>query len=194
MTGPNAAEASFGAGLCRAMKKAGIRGRPAPVWMEGEALRIAGARAGGMIVPLERIERVRIGFYEGKYGKAYRSSVWVAGEPRPIEIQPMKPYRGYCAVMRRLAAEVARRRGIGAVERGIERGLAVFNFAVLAGGFLALVLAFALGGDPSQWPLLLLAIVFAGLALYAWREMRRKHLPRPVTSLDALAVQLPEAE
>jgi len=188
---PPAAEASFGAGLCRTMKKAGIRGRPAPVWIEGEALRIAGARAGGMVVPLDRIERVRIGFYEGKYGKAYRASVWLAAERRPIEIQPMKPYRDYSGVMRRLADEVARRRGIGAVERGIERGLAVFNFAVLAGGFLALVLVVALEGDPTLWPLLLVAIVFAALALYAWREMRRKHLPRPVASLDELGVQLP---
>jgi hypothetical protein len=172
------------------MKRAGVRGRPARVWIDGESLRIDGAKAGSMRLPLDGIQRVRVGYYEGKYGKSFRTVLWVEGGKRPLELQPMKPYGDYSAVVRRLARIVADARGLAAVERGTELSLALFNALVLTGGFVALCVVMLL--DPESWPLLLLAIAFGGLALYALREMRRKHLPRPVSSLAELDVQLPE--
>ncbi|HEY0113961.1 MAG TPA: hypothetical protein VGB59_12555 [Allosphingosinicella sp.] len=180
----------FGAGIASAMKRVGIRGRPVRVRIEGDALHMEGAKSGEWNLPLAAVERVRIGFYESKYGKIYRTGLWLQGKEE-ILLQPMKPYRGYSSVVRQLASEVAARRGLACVERGTGLSLALFNFLVLAGGAAALVLVFLLDWDPSLWPLLLLLIAFVGLALYACREMRGKHLPRPVTSLDELDVQLP---
>jgi hypothetical protein len=192
VTAAASAAEHYEAGFCRRLKQAGLRGRPARVSLEGGLLRIVGAKAGAVSTPVGAIERIRIGYHESKVGKAFATRLWVAGADNPLVLQPMNPNEGYADVTRRLAAAVARSRGLRAVESGTSAAAAAYHFVVLTAAFLAFGFVSWLYWDPALWPLLAVFVAFGGLALYALRQMVRTHLPRPVASLSELDRQLPE--
>jgi hypothetical protein len=195
--------AYFQAEVDRVMKKAGIEGRPATVWLAGGALRITGGKGGEMSVPLGRVERMRIGGMLTKVGRLYEFRLWRNGDNVPLRVTAVRPYLGYAEVTRELAGEIARLRGLAALTRGAGLGdaLVYVGFGLACLGFAAgTVLGIA--AEPQIWlqapawliwvALIVLPAAFLFLGLLVLREVARVYWPAPLRSLAEIDRQLPK--
>lgn len=190
MTGPATA---FRALRSRRLLRAGVRGYPVQVSLDGAWLEFTGTDgAPPWRLPVAAIERMRSGYGDGRGGPYYQTILWPAGD-KPITLAPLREDRWlYAAFVRALAAQVAASRGTGAVERG-ETAFGALLGPLLIGLLLIAALfvgAYALADHPPhlRWlPALLPALIF-GLMLWRYRTV---HRPRPVTDLAELDRQLP---
>lgn len=184
--------ATFRAHGNRRLRRAGARGSPVRVSLDGAWLEVAGEPGALLRLPVAAIERMRSGYTEGKGGPFYSTILWPAAE-KPLTLAPLREdWAHYAAFVRALAAQVAASRGLRAVERGDTQFGALLG-PVLTGLLLAASLAvcvFALADEttllrwaPAAVPALLFALLF-------WRY-RAVHRPRPLADLADLDRQLP---
>ena len=163
--------------------------------VEGDALHIAGASDRELVVPAERVARIRFAHFPGTSTTraSWETKIWpqAGGDLLLILAAPGQAGR-YGPVMREFAARVAEKGGLDRVMRGPGLGTAIVNFALSGCSVLALAilcLLFAIW-DRTWWMWLIAAAASVGAVLLVAALLRR-HWPRRVTSLDALADVLP---
>ena len=142
-------------------------------------------------IPFEAVDRVRFGYDTGRYSERYyEMRVWNRGARRPLfflhVFRDTSP--GFAGVARGLAAAVAARRGIGAVEGGLG-----WTWAILCAGFVAWITGYCVWASVQSWregePLWIVlifppvALIMGGLIGYA---VVRAYCPRRLGSLDQL--------
>lgn len=190
MTAPT--PASFLAANTARLRAAGLAGKTVTVAASDRALELAGAEGGTLRLELARIERLRLGYFQGKHRRVFRLGLDLVGEAKPLALEPpADAARAYGVAMRRFAAVYAASRGLGRIETGIGGAAAAAMLAFLMLPPVALV-AVAYLYAPNA---LVAAGMFAVAALLAasgvWLYARRQR-PRPIASLDALEPQLPD--
>ena len=163
--------------------------------VEGDALRIAGADERELVVPADRVGRIRFAHFPGT--STTRPS-WetkirpLAPGPELLILALPEKAGQYGAVMREFAARVAAAGGLDRVMRGPGLGTAIVNFALSGCSVLALAalcLVFAIWDRTWwMWLIAIAALVGAGPLV---RSLLKRHWPRRVASLDALADVLP---
>ena len=179
------------------LRNAGLEGGHMLVDLQGETLELRGERAGQFILSLADIERMRVGYATGRGATRYETVIWRRGASNPITISPLPVAdpAAYAAIVRDLAAGVARRQGRGSVETGYSPAYWAMIFGTLVVVMLVtlgVVLLVVPGEDVPGWsfaylilfPLLLIALVV--------REYVKVHRPRAVRDLAELDRHLPK--
>jgi hypothetical protein len=189
---------SLPAAIDRNLRQAGFAGRHMRVELRGESLDLRGEQSGTLSMAIAEIKRMRVGFLETLGARSYQTLLWRGGAQDPVRIAPMRPLRdphAYVALVRDLAARVAERRGVAAIETGsspvfwLRLSLAVAALLVAA----ILVVLFVLAEEPdgTWWgSAVVIAFPVAILALIAWRYLT-VHRPRAIRYLSALDRHLP---
>lgn len=183
-------QAGFTIFVDRTLREEGLAGATAQVWLDGETIRIAGQGGTGLAIPLETIERLRVGVEPGRR-PGYQALLWRRGPRAPLRLRLFPPQQGYADAMRAIAAALALRRGTGAVELGTTGRAALFNavfFLLLLGAYLLLA---ARSYRNGLWPVALAFIVLSLLMAALVVEIARKQRPRPLQSLEELEQVLP---
>jgi hypothetical protein len=163
--------------------------------VQGDALRIAGAGDRELIVPADRVERIRFAYFAGTSTTraSWETKIWPRVEGKPLLILATPETAGqYGPVMRAFAARIAEVGGLHRIMRGPGLGTAIVNFALSGCSVLALAFlcsAFAIW-DGTWWMWLIAIAVLVGAGLLV-ASLLRRHWPRRVASLDALADVLP---
>ena len=189
---------SVPAAIDRHLRQAGLVGRHILVELRGESLELRGDQSGTLSLPIADVERMRVGFLESDGAPSYETLLWRGGAADPVRIAPMRPLRdphGYGTLVRDLAARVAERRGVEAIETGSSPAFwlrLVLAVAALLVAAIAVVL-FVLAAEPdgTWWgSAFVIAFPVAILALIAWRYLT-VHRPRAIQYLSALDGYLP---
>jgi hypothetical protein len=178
------------------LREAGLRGKLAIVTCRDGALEFVGEEGGGVKLSAAMVDRMRVGFEQGKSVTIYQAMVWPKGEPKPILIYPHAGeagwHAGYNAAIRAFSASLATH-GIGKVERGVSSGSALFNLVlatVPAAGFTAAAVFASEGRHLLGW--FAAGLLFWGLAgIFLWIYLTRQR-PQPVKDLAELERQLPK--
>ncbi len=163
--------------------------------VKGNALRIAGTQGRQLLVPADRVGRIRFAHFPGTSTRrpSWETRIWPQGDGKPLLILATPEKAGqYGPVMREFAARVAECGGLGRVMRGPGVGTAIVTFMLSGCSVAALAimcLAFAIW-DRSWW-MWLIAILATALAILMVSALLRKRWPRGVGSLDELADVLP---
>jgi hypothetical protein len=157
----------------------------ARIRLKPDGLEISGASGGFLRILTPQIRLVRTGWQSVKYGPWFLTRVWLQGEEAPLKLVARGlNFQGYAAVIRGLAAQLARVDGVSRLHRGGSIGAAVELLVPMTVLFLAAlaITIFVLENEP-WWgrPIpALVALVFvvmgAILAFHRW--------PRPVRDLD----------
>lgn len=190
-----AAEAtSFRCRVVRALRRRDFCGDHIIATITGDGITLRGQGRGFLHVPLDRVDRLRAGFTESKYGPIHETNVWLEGEREPLRIFPYDRTddRSYSTGIRMLAAALAERGKLGRVERGLSTFEALFGPALMAPVVLLALAGAAVAADPPVW-WHFFAIPFIPATVFGvlvWRAVTR-HMPRAVGSLQELEVQLP---
>jgi hypothetical protein len=145
-------------------------------------------------VDLANVERVRIGYVEGKSIVYFEMELWLAGGIR-LSLTPAGDranYDSYGRFARQLAHRLADLHGTRVIERGTSFGNAMFApvlFGLLfaAGSYSSLVREAATAGM-ARW--IGMIVTSIPLAIVLWLFFFR-HRPRRIRSLDELEGQLP---
>ena len=189
---------SLPAAIDRNLRQAGFAGRHMRVELGSESLELRGDQSGTLSLPIAEIERMRVGFLESEGAPAYQALIWRGGALEPVRIAPMRPLRdphAYATLVRDLAARVAARRGVAAIETGsspvfwLRLSLAVG--ALLVAAILLILFGLAEESGGTSWgSAVVVAFPVAILALIAWRYLT-VHRPRAIRYLSALDRHLP---
>lgn len=182
---------SFRAGAPRGLGPLGLAGRWADIRLGADALILAGTDGRRVDVPFDAVDRVRFGYQTSRTGgRFYEMRLWTHRARRGLLLRLIdrETTPGYEAVARGLAAAVAARRGIGAVEGGLGWAWALFygGFAV---GFLGyggwVELQFIRAGIAPAFVLAYAAMVLAvgGTVGYGFVRL---FCPRRLSRLDQL--------
>ena len=182
----------------RNLRQAGFAGRHMLVELNGDTVEIRGEQSGTLSLPIAEVERMRVGFLETEGARAYETLLWRGGEPDPVRIAPMRPLRdphAYVTLVRDLAARVAARRGVAAIETGSSPAfwlrLSLAVAALLVAAILVVLFVLAEEPDGTWWgSAVVIAFPVAILALLAWRYLT-VHRPRAIRYLSALDRHLP---
>ena len=163
--------------------------------VDGDALRIGGREGRELVIPAERVERIRFASFPGTSTTraSWETRLWLQGDDKPLLILATPETAGrYGAVMRVFAERVADRGGLDRIMRGPGLGTAIANFAlggcsVMAVAILLVVYAIF---DRTWWMWLIAAasVCIAGLLV---TSLVRKQWPRRISSLGELADVLP---
>lgn len=178
----------------RRLRRAGARGNPLQVALDGAWLEIAGADgAPPLRLPVAAIARMRSGFSDARGGPFYATVLWPQGE-QPIRLAPLQRQDryAYAAFVRALAARVAATHGLRAVERGESQFDALLG-PVLSALVVPPALAvsiFLLADQPPYLRWLPAVIPLLAFAVLIW-SYQTIHRPRPVEDLAELDRQLP---
>jgi len=186
---------TFRSRIVGALRRHDFDGDFAEVSTAPDGLTLKGADRGFLHVPFERVVRLRVGFTEAKQGLIYEAKVWLDGERAPLAFflyDRREDARGYSGAMRALAASLAES---GKLDR-VQRGVSLFG-ALLGPALMVPVVVFALFGasvsadPPVWWHFVVIPLIpSVVLGLLIWRTVTR-HMPRAVTSLAELDLQLP---
>ena len=184
--------------LDRPLRRTGLSGRTMTIEYVAEILHLRDEQGRVATVDLHEVERMRVGYYEAEGAPSYETSFWRAGVAEPVRLAPMRPLRdprAYAALIREVATDLERRRGIAALETGSSPSywfsLMAMMAALVAGVFL--VVLFLLIPEPgTAWwePAAVMAFPIGMLALIVWRYVK-VHRPRPISGLADLDVHLP---
>jgi hypothetical protein len=188
-----AAPPSFRAPLTRPMRRRGLKGRFAELRCEGPLLRFRGAEAGEFALSASMVARMLVGVHFSKLGPLYKTHIWRSDEHERLTLQPYHSEGGYGAVIGAFAEAVQRAAGPGRIETGIHRRDALF-LPVAFGIVGTLLVAFGwieMADRPLWEPMVPTSIFLALEGLIVW-DCWRSRWPRKVTSLDALALHLPQ--
>jgi hypothetical protein len=169
------------------LREAGLVGTQANVVFKDDAFEFTGQDSGGVRLAASNVDRIRVGYEEGKQGRHFQTLIWPRGEQAPIVIHPLGNDRAsYGAAIRAFAASLAQAQGLGRVERGVSGASALFGLilgSLPAVMFTALALYLA---KPSDWLGWLgggvVAWGFSGLMIARYPILR----PRPVRDLREL--------
>lgn len=187
---------TFAAASHASLRAAGLLGEPVSVSFAHRALHLNGTTSGVLRIEAGRCERVRFGYFQGKYHRLFVARIWLLGEAKPLVIEPtMRECPAYGAAMRQFAGAVAATRGMESVERGLS-GLSaalVLALSLLAMLVIAGVGLFTLGSDLWLGGLAMLGVSCLLGGIFIWMFFTRQR-PRSVRSLDELDVQLPGAK
>lgn len=158
----------------------------------GGLLELRGEQTGVWQIAPEALERVRIGYSDGKR-RSYETQLWLADGSGRLELVPLNhQWPAYVTVVRALAATLAGKGLLGRVETGSSRFgalLPVVLFGLLALAAIGISL-FALGNEPWWGRLIVPALPLLLFSLFVWTAVKRAW-PRPLARLDDLNVQLP---
>lgn len=174
--------AAFTAPGTRRLKRRGIRGHEARVTLAGNALQIAGAEAGVLVVAPERVRRMRAGWEETKYGPHHETRLWLAGEAKPLVLHLKgRAHAGYVEVIRGFARGLP----LDRLETGTTPAGALFlpiAFGLLSLAALGISL-FVITEEP-WWGRLLVPVVPVGVFFYGLHTLRRMW-PKPAADRAA---------
>jgi len=163
--------------------------------VEGDVLRITGAKGRELTIPADRVGRIRFCHFPGTASTraSYETKIWPEGPGEPLLIlAPPGRVGDYALAMREFAARVAARRGLHRVMRGPGIGTAIVNFMLSGCSIIAvaiLLLVFAI--YDRTWWVWLIAVAAVAVAGPLVAALLRNHWPRRVRSLDELARELP---
>lgn len=146
------------------------------VYLGPDSLILTGDSGERTDIPFDAIDRVRFGYDTLRTGgRRYEMRVWTHRAPRPLFFLHMvrDTTPGYEAVARGLAAAVAERRGIGAVECGLGWPWALFygGFAIWITLYCGWAMVRSLEEGEPAWVALLfpaIAAVLGGLFGYGY--------------------------
>jgi hypothetical protein len=171
------AVAAFAVPVTRRLRAHGLRGREAQVTLAGDALQIAGADSGVLVLPPARVQRLRVGWEETKHGVIHEARLWLVGEAKPLVLQlKRRAPDTYAEVI----ASFARALPPDRLEHGTTKAAALFlpiAFGLLSAVALGISL-FVLTEEP-WWGRLLVPVVPVGVFLYGLYALRRMW-PGPV--------------
>lgn len=177
----------------RRLRRLGLAGRRLGAVAGPHALELRGDDGAPLVIPHAEIERLRVGKGESETGAYFETRLWRRGEPAPLILRaPRDQWYPYAAAIRSLATHIAASHGVGAIERGLTRGIAL----TLPLAMLALTLAagaislFVLVEEPWWGRLIVPAIPALLLAVCVWLATARQW-PRSVASLAELDRFLP---
>jgi hypothetical protein len=116
------ATAAFRACGHRSLSRLGLGRAWVDAWLGPASLILADADGRRVDIPFDDVDRVRFGYDTRRLGgRDYQMRVWADGDRRPLFFLHIfgGASPGFAGVARGLAAAVAARRGIGAVEGGL---------------------------------------------------------------------------
>jgi hypothetical protein len=183
-------QAGFTIFVDRKLRAEGLAGTAAQVWLDRDTIRIAGQRDTGLEIPLDSIERLRLGVEPGKR-PVYQALIWRRGARRALRLRLFPPLEGYAEAMRGIVAALAVRRGTEAVELGTTGRAALFNgvfFLLLLGAYLFLAVR---SWRDGPWPIALAFVLLSLLMAALVVEIARTQRPRPLRSLEEVEQVLP---
>ena len=185
---------TFRSRIVGALRRRDFDGDFAEVSTAPDGFTLKGADRGFLHVPFERVVRMRVGFTETKSGLVYEAKVWLDGERVPLAFFPYDrtDARGYSGAMRALAASLAESGKLDRVQRGVSSVEALLGPALIAPVVLFALFAASISADPLVWWhfVVIPLVPSVVLGILIWRAVTR-HMPRAVTSLAELDVQLP---
>jgi len=175
------------------LRALGLAGGSVAVRFDGSVLTLAGDSGGTLALPLARIDRIRMGYEDSRYGNFYFASLRCDGEPTPLVLRVLDHHPvGYGAAMRALAAALAATKGVSAVERGLPLRRALepllWMTGVLAIGISAAVSA---AREDGWGGAALVLVIPLALFLYFLGRFVTWQMPRPIRALAELDDQLP---
>jgi hypothetical protein len=181
----------FAAVLTRQLKRLGLRGDPATISLSENGLDLHGAKDGSVMIAYSDVIRMRAGFTDGRGSTHYECALQTSSARLVLHRHGAHP-NGYRAGVLAIAANVAERRGLQAVERGVSWFGALFGPALMVIPVLgALYVATVLLDHEPWWGRSIVPLVpLIVLALLSGRAISR-HVPRSVRSIDELTTQLP---
>jgi hypothetical protein len=182
---------AFRAAANRSLAQLGLAGAWVDVGLGASVLTLADSTGRRVGIPLDTFDRARFGYDTSRLGnRTYDMRLWTDRAPHPLLLRHSGRYDmpGYAAVARGLAAAVAARRGIRAVEGGLS-----WAFALVYAGFVLGVLGYTAWatvqsvreGDPL-WVVLalpLIVLIGAGAVGYGFVSL---YCPRRLSRLDQL--------
>lgn len=192
-TGQDSDLAAFVARPRAEFKRLGLAPEEALVTLRQSAIVIS-VQGKSVSVDLATVERVRIGYGEGKSMVYFEMEFWLAAGLR-FSLVPAGDhanYSNYGRFARRLAHRIADLHGTGVIERGTSLASALvtpilFGLLFAAGSYSSLVGEAETGGM-TRW--IGMMVTSIPLAIALWLFFFR-HLPRRIRSLDELEKQLP---
>lgn len=164
--------------------------------VDGDALRIGGREGRELVIPAERVERIRFASFPGTSTTraSWETRLWLQGGGKPLLIlaTPETAAR-YGPIMRAFAERVAERGGLDRIMRGPGLGTAIANFALAGCSVMAVAILFVVyaifDGTWWMWLIAAVSLLVAGLLVVS---LVRKQWPRRISSLDELADVLPD--
>ena len=175
--------ASFSMSSTAWLKARGIRGK-AIVRLAPSGLEITGEEAGILRLLTTQVRRIRTNWVPVKNGPYFLTRIWLENEQKPLKLNWRgHPADAYAAVIRGLAAQLARVDGVSRLQRGSSIATALELLIPMAMLFVAAVAISIVALDGDIWwqrmmPIFAITPFFAlgiGLAILRW--------PRPVRDL-----------
>lgn len=178
--------------LTRSLKREGLTGKPVRAELQDSALIIAGADGGRLQIDSTQVDRLRLGYISGKYGRFFEARLWRGHDGPVLKIEPVKSDAyAYGVLMRLFAAQIAARSGLTSIERGTTHVGAIITLALLLFPVIAytvIALAINEGRELTGWITGGIFVWLFGLiAILHYRHQR----PRPVQNLAELDSFLP---
>lgn len=178
----------------RSVARFGLSGDQVQVDVADRALSLAGSDGGSLRILASATERVRFGYFQGKYRRVFNASIWQMGKPQPLVVEPIaQDALAYGAAMREFAQAVAAARGIASLETGISGVAAVMMLIFLMLPPVGLTVTAFVFVDGANWPLRAGMVAMAALLAAAgtWLYVKRQR-PRGLERLDQIDAQLPD--
>jgi len=173
------------------LARLGLAGAWIDVWLGDSGLILADSGDARVDIPFDAIDRARFGYQTSRMGgRIYDTRLWTHRAPRPLllRLAARETNPGYEGVARGLAAAIAARRGLGAVEAGVDWGwaLACAAFAAAFVGCDSWATVRSIREGEPLWVVLIfpaIALILGGLFGYTFVRLYR---PRRLDRLDQL--------
>lgn len=182
---------AFRAAATRSLTQLGLAGDWVDVSLDASVLTLADSAGRRVDIPLDAFDRARFGYDTSRLGdRTYAMRLWTDRARRPLLLRHNGGYSrpGYAGVARGIAAAVAARRGIGAVEGGLSWAFALIYVAVVAGilGYSGWATIQSVREGEPLWVVLALPLIVltgAGAVGYGFVSL---YCPRRLSRLDQL--------
>jgi hypothetical protein len=157
------------------------------------AFELRGETAGNVLITPEQIVRARIGFYETRSGRFFRTKLWTTLTDKPIELQPTPASKGgYALVITQFAEMMIAQNKRDRVETGSTKFDAVFGPTLIGiPTLVAFILAlFVLTNEPWWGRMIVPLVPSIIFGLLTWMGVKR-YWPRVLLDVRQLTKQLP---
>jgi hypothetical protein len=172
----------------RGLRRLGLTGREVTARLNGDEIVLSDAEGGLTAVPLSRVEAMRVGFVESKYGSHLFTRLRLSGEPGPVRLASGPSKAAYATFVVALARALMARHPRAVIKTGDGPFTPVFLitiFGAMAFGSLYGTIRLAMRGD--DWRIFLgpLAISAVLLAIIGpWTILR--YWPRRIARAEDL--------
>jgi hypothetical protein len=182
---------AFRAAATRSLAQLGLSGAWVDASLGASVLTLADSAGSRIDLPFDAIDRGRFGYDTSRFGsRTYDMRLWTQRTRRPLLLRHIggDSMPGYAQVGHGIAAAIAARRGIGAVEGGLS-----WAFAIVYAAFVLCILGYSAWvtvqgvreGDPLWFLLSFPAMVLLAAGAVGWGFVRL-YCPRRLSRLDQL--------